>query len=140
MSRIQLALNVTNLEKAIAFYSKMFGVSPAKRKPGYANFEVADPPLKLVLFEGEEGATINHLGVEVETGKEVGAAEDRLNDVGLDPTPVEDTVCCYAGKTETWVTDPDGARWEWYVKRSDSAEFGSESPPVQIESCAPAAS
>ena len=90
--------------------------------------------------KARKARTINHLGVEVETGEEVVAAEARLNDAGLAPTTVEDTVCCYAGKTETWVTDPDGARWEWYVKRSDSAEFGSGTPPVAIETCAPAAS
>ncbi len=134
MSRIQLALNVTNLEEAIDFYSRMFGVPPAKVKPGYANFAIADPPLKLVLFEGSEGATINHLGVEVETGAEVAAAEARLAEAGLRPTAVEDTVCCYAGKTETWVRDPDGARWEWYVKKSDSAAFGEGAPvPIDVE-------
>ncbi len=138
MSRLQLALNVTDLDKAIDFYSKMFGVPPAKVKPGYANFAIADPPLKLVLFEGAEGATINHLGVEVETGGEVVSAEARLKDAGLAPTTVEDTVCCYAGKTETWVTDPDGARWEWYVKRSDSAAFGTGAPvPIEAGVCTP---
>ena len=120
MSRLQLALNVTDLEAAVEFYGKLFAVEPAKRKPGYANFEVADPPLKLVLFEAAEGGTLNHLGVETETAAEVTAAEARLSDTGLETTGVDDTVCCYATKTETWVTDPDGARWEWYVKTGDS--------------------
>ncbi len=138
MSRLQLALNVTDLEQAIDFYSRMFDTPPAKVKPGYANFAIANPPLKLVLFEGSEGATINHLGVEVGTGEEVVEAEARLQREGLAPTSVEDAACCYAGKTETWVTDPDGARWEWYVKRSDSARFG-EGAPIGIEApCAPA--
>jgi hypothetical protein len=118
--RLQLALNVTDLDQAVDFYSKLFATSPAKTKPGYANFEVAQPPLKLVLFEGPEGGTLNHLGVETETGDEVVAAEQRLAGSGIDTTGVDDTVCCYATKTETWVTDPDGARWEWYVKTGDS--------------------
>ena len=123
VSRLQLALNVTDLEKAIDFYSRMFATPPAKVKPGYANFAIADPPLKLVLFEGPEGATINHLGVEVEAARQVRAAEGRLRASGLDTTGVDDTVCCYAEKTETWVTDPDGARWEWYVKSGDAEQL-----------------
>ena len=119
MSRVQLAINVTDLDKAIAFYSRLFDTAPAKVKPGYANFAIADPPLKLVLFEGQEGATLNHLGVEVETAEEVASAERRLRGAGLETTGVEDTVCCYAEKTETWMADPDGARWEWYVKSGD---------------------
>lgn len=123
MSRLQLALNVTNLEKAIDFYSRMFATPPAKVKPGYANFAIADPPLKLVLFEGPEGATINHLGVEVEAVRQVRAAEGRLRESGLETTGVDETVCCYAEKTETWVSDPDGARWEWYVKSGDAEQL-----------------
>ena len=123
VSRLQLALNVTNLEKAIDFYSRMFATPPAKVKPGYANFAIADPPLKLVLFEGNEGATINHVGVEVGAPRQVRAAEGRLRESGLDTTGVDDTVCCYAEKSETWVTDPDGARWEWYVKSGDAEQL-----------------
>ncbi|MEZ5323320.1 MAG: ArsI/CadI family heavy metal resistance metalloenzyme [Microthrixaceae bacterium] len=120
MSRVQLALNVTDIDEAVDFYSRLFDTEPAKRKPGYANFAITDPPLKLVLFEGPEGATLNHLGVETETASEVEAAEARLATEGLDPSAVDDTVCCYASKVETWVTDPDGARWEWYVKTGDA--------------------
>jgi len=126
MSRVQLALNVTDLDRAVEFYSKLFATEPAKRREGYANFAIADPPLKLVLFEGPVGATLNHLGVETETGEEVLAAESRLADSGLDTTGVDDTVCCYATKTETWVTDPDGARWEWYVKTGDVEQMTNE--------------
>ncbi|HEY8524758.1 MAG TPA: ArsI/CadI family heavy metal resistance metalloenzyme [Acidimicrobiales bacterium] len=119
--RLQLALNVPDLDRAVDFYSRMFGVGPAKTKPGYANFVVADPPLKLVLFAGAgEPGTINHLGVETETADEVVAAEARLTDAGLATTGVADTECCYAAKTETWLTGPDGTRWEWYVKRADT--------------------
>ena len=123
MSRIQLALNVTDIDKAVDFYTRLFATEPAKRKPGYANFAIADPPLKLVLFEGPEGATLNHLGVETETAAEVTAAEARLAGTGLETTGVDDTTCCYATKVETWVTDPDGARWEWYVKTGDADQL-----------------
>lgn len=119
--RLQLALNIGDLDEAIVFYSKLFGSAPAKVKPGYANFEIADPPLKLVLFEGAgEPGSINHLGVEAETADEVVAAESRLREAGLRTTGVDDTTCCFADKTETWVDAPDGNRWEWYVKRADA--------------------
>ena len=123
MSRLQLAINVTDLTRAIEFYSRLFDTSPAKVKPGYANFAVTDPPLKLVLFEGPEGATLNHLGVEVETSEEVITAERRLRKAGLETTGVDETRCCFAEKAETWVVDPDGARWEWYVKSGDSEQI-----------------
>lgn len=121
--RLQLALNVADLDKAIEFYSKMFGTEPAKVKPGYANFAIEQPPLKLVLFEGGETGTINHLGVETEASSEVVAAEARLSESGLETTGVDDTVCCYAEKTETWVHGPDGTRWEWYVKKADADQL-----------------
>lgn len=121
--RLQLALNVSDLDEAVAFYSKLFGTNPAKRRDGYANFEVADPPLKLVLFADDgPGGTLNHLGVEAESADEVVAARTRLSQHGLDPTRIADTECCYAAKTETWVVDPDGARWEWYVKTGDTEQ------------------
>jgi catechol 2,3-dioxygenase-like lactoylglutathione lyase family enzyme len=125
MSRVQLALNVTDLDAAVDFYSALFATPVNKRKPGYANFEVAEPPLKLVLIEAPEGGTLNHLGVEVDSGDEVTAAEARLSGTGLATTGVEDTVCCYATKTETWVTDPDGAAWEWYVRTGDAEQMTS---------------
>jgi catechol 2,3-dioxygenase-like lactoylglutathione lyase family enzyme len=124
LMRLQLALNVADLDAAVDFYTRMFGVGPAKTKPGYANFAIDQPPLKLVLFEGEgESGSINHLGVETETAAEVVAAEARLAAAGLHTTGVDDTVCCYAEKTETWVHGPDGTRWEWYVKKADSEQL-----------------
>ncbi len=117
--RLQLALNVKDLDEAVDFYTKMFATEPAKRRPGYANFAIANPPLKLVLFEGPEEGTINHLGVETSTAEEVVEAESRLTSSGLETTGVDDTICCYAEKTETWVEGPDGERWEWYVKQAD---------------------
>jgi catechol 2,3-dioxygenase-like lactoylglutathione lyase family enzyme len=123
MARVQLALNVADLDAAIEFYSRMFATAPAKVKPGYANFAIADPPLKLVLFEGAgDPGTLNHLGVETETAAEVVAAERRLAGNGLETTGVDDTQCCYAEKTETWVLGPD-TKWEWYVKTGDSEQF-----------------
>jgi len=125
MSRIQLALNVSDLEQAVGFYSKLFGAEPAKRRPGYANFAIDEPPLKLVLIEGEgKGATLNHLGVEVGSAGDVKAATSRLSGEGL-PTLIQDGVeCCYALQDKVWVSDPDGARWEVYTVLGDSKTFG----------------
>ncbi len=126
MSRLQLAIDVGDLDEAIDFYSSMFGTGPAKVRPGYANFAIEEPPLKLVLFEKPgAGGTINHLGVEVGTAAEVVAAEARLADAGLETTGVDDTECCYAEKTETWLEAPDNLRWEWYVKTADSDQMDS---------------
>ena len=121
MSRVQLALNVDDIDEAIAFYSKLFATEPAKIKPGYANFAVSEPPLKLVLIENPgHGGTLNHLGVEVETADEVTAATTRLADEGL-PTATEDQVtCCYAVQDKVWVDDPNGAPWEIYTVLADS--------------------
>ena len=130
--RLQLALNVANLDEAIGFYSKMFDTPPAKVRPGYANFAIANPPLKLVLFEGGGlSGSINHLGVETETSAEVIAAEARLTDTGIQTTGIDDTVCCYAEKTETWVHAPDGNKWEWYVKHADTEQLEN----VVVSSC-----
>ena len=138
MSRLQLALNVDDLDEAIEFYSKMFGAEPFKIRPGYANFAIADPPLKLVLFEGAgETGSINHLGVEVETKEEVSEAEARLVAEGLDTTGVADTLCCYAQKTETWLNGPDGTRWEWYVRNGDSESLQNIVVEGDQQCCAP---
>ena len=131
MSRVQLALNVSDIDEAVEFYSKLFGTEPAKRQPGYANFAIADPPLKLVLMEdatarghGTVGA-LNHLGVEVETTDEVTAATGRLSDTGLETEVEEQTTCCYAVQDKVWVSDPDGAPWEVYTVLADApAETG----------------
>ena len=120
MARIQLALDVTDLDAAVDFYSRMLGVGPAKRKPGYANFVVADPPLKLVLFEGGEPGTINHLGVEVESTDLVVAATERFQELGM-PTEIEEqTTCCFAVQDKVWVNGPDGEPWEVYTVLSDA--------------------
>lgn len=138
MSRVQLALNVSDVDAAVAFYEQLFATPVAKRKPGYANFEIADPPLKLVLIEAPDGGTLNHLGVETMDAAEVHAAEARLSDTGLETTGVDDTTCCFATKTETWVTDPDGARWEWYVKTGDADRMSDDPTAEGAACCAPA--
>jgi len=127
MSRVQLALNVRDIDEAVDFYSKLFGAKPAKLQPGYANFAIADPPLKLVLVEdhaarshGTVGA-LNHLGVEVETTEEVTAAARRLRASGLETEVQEQTTCCYAVQDKVWVSDPDGAPWEVYTVLADAA-------------------
>jgi hypothetical protein len=119
--RLQLALNVTDLDEAIDFYSKMFDTAPYKVKPGYANWEVENPPLKLVIFErpDAEPGSINHLGVETESADEVVAAEARVAAVGLSTSGIDETICCFAEKVETWVQGPEGHKWEWYVKQAD---------------------
>jgi catechol 2,3-dioxygenase-like lactoylglutathione lyase family enzyme len=128
-SRVQLALNVSNLDAAVEFYSRLFGVDPAKRRPGYANFAVATPPLKLVLIEdssargnGVAGA-LNHLGVEVAGRVDVSAASARLAGQGLETLDQEATTCCYAEQDKVWVHDPDGAPWEIYTVLGDAEIF-----------------
>jgi catechol 2,3-dioxygenase-like lactoylglutathione lyase family enzyme len=121
MSRVQIALNVNDVEAAVAFYSKLFGTEPVKYRPGYANFAVAEPPLKLVLIENpSQAGTMNHLGVEVETSAEVVKSGDRLKQAGLETKTEEQVTCCYAVQDKVWVTDPDGAPWEIYTVLNDS--------------------
>jgi catechol 2,3-dioxygenase-like lactoylglutathione lyase family enzyme len=116
MSRVQLALNVGDLEAAVDFYTKLFGVDPAKRRPGYANFAVDDPPLKLVLIQGGgEGGSLNHLGVEVASAKDVTEAASRLAALGVETRAEEGVTCCYALQDKVWAADPDGAPWEVYT-------------------------
>jgi catechol 2,3-dioxygenase-like lactoylglutathione lyase family enzyme len=124
MSRVQLALNVSDLDEAVAFYSRLFGTGPDKRRPGYANFAVVEPPLKLVLFENADASDrLNHLGVEVETTDEVAAAQRRLADEGLSPTDANEVACCYAVQDKVWVDDPDGAPWEIYTVLADHPDL-----------------
>jgi catechol 2,3-dioxygenase-like lactoylglutathione lyase family enzyme len=129
MSRVQLALNVPDIDEAVAFYSKLFATEPNKRQPGYANFAIADPPLKLVLFEkAGADARLNHLGVEVMSTDEVAAHQKRLAGAGV--TAVEENgTCCYAKQDKVWVDGPDGA-WEIYTVLEDSDTFGSSSAHV----------
>jgi catechol 2,3-dioxygenase-like lactoylglutathione lyase family enzyme len=126
--RIQLALNVDNLDESIAFYSKLFGAEPAKLRPGYANFAIAEPPLKLILMENpSHGGSLNHLGVEVADTEAVDSEQRRLAEVGLASIGERDTTCCYARQNKFWVKGtPDGERWEIYTVLEDSQTFWGE--------------
>ena len=143
MSRVQLALNVTDIDASVAFYTKLFGTEPAKRRPGYANFAVAEPPLKLVLIERPggradgPGGALNHLGVEVGRADDVDAASHRLAESGLDPRVQESTTCCYAVQRKAWVSDPDGAAWEVYTVLSDAPD--ATDIGCSVATCGPAA-
>ncbi len=122
MSRVQLALRVADLESSIAFYTKLFNTEPAKLRPGYANFAIAEPPLKLVLIEGQpdEPTVLDHLGVEVFSTAEVDAATRRLTDSGLATLTEDNTACCYAVQDKVWVHGPGKEPWEVYVVKSDA--------------------
>jgi catechol 2,3-dioxygenase-like lactoylglutathione lyase family enzyme len=123
--RVQLALNVDDLDAAVAFYSKLFGTAPAKLRPGYANFAVASPPLKLVLLENPgKGGTLNHLGVEVTDSATVHGEIARLSGEGLFTDEEIGTTCCFAAQDKVWVQAPDGERWEVYTVLADSETFG----------------
>jgi len=135
VSRVQLALNVDDLDAAVDFYSKLFATEPAKLHPGYANFAVADPPLKLVLIAGAgTPGSLNHLGVEVATTDEVGAAQRRLAGEGLATATEEQVSCCYAVQDKVWVSDTDGARWEVYTVLAD-VDAGLEACAAAGECC-----
>ncbi|MDZ7679551.1 MAG: ArsI/CadI family heavy metal resistance metalloenzyme [Acidimicrobiales bacterium] len=133
MSRVQLALNVADVDTAVDFYSKLFGTEPHKRRDGYANFEIAEPPLKLVLIQNEsaDSGSLNHLGVEVDSTDDVTAATRRLADQGMD-TDVEDQVdCCFAVQDKVWIDGADGTRWEIYTITDD----GGASVPSAVSAC-----
>jgi catechol 2,3-dioxygenase-like lactoylglutathione lyase family enzyme len=125
MSRVQLALNVDDIEEAVSFYARLFGTEPAKRRPGYANFAITEPPLKLVLLENPgQGGTLNHLGIEVADPAAVDAEQARLAEAGLAAIDERDTTCCYARQDKFWVTGtPAGERWEIYAVVADSPTF-----------------
>jgi len=136
MSRMQLALNVDNLDEAVAFYTALFNTGPAKRKPGYANFSVADPPLKLVLMENPgHGGTINHLGVEVDSSDTVNGEIDRLAAAGLVTAEQIGTTCYYATQDKVWVDGPSGERWEVYTVLEDSDTFDGSPDQVEQKDC-----
>jgi catechol 2,3-dioxygenase-like lactoylglutathione lyase family enzyme len=132
MSRVQLALNVPNIDEAVEFYRRLFATEPNKRKPGYANFAITNPPLKLVLFEKADATTrLNHLGVEVESPEDVAAHQTRLAGDGVDSV-AENGTCCFAQQEKVWVDGPDGA-WEIYAVLADSDDFGVSSTKANEE-------
>jgi catechol 2,3-dioxygenase-like lactoylglutathione lyase family enzyme len=128
VSRVQLALNVDDLDQSVAFYRKLFATDPAKIRPGYANFAVADPPLKLVLIENPgSGGSLNHLGVEVSDTRAVAAEAGRLVSAGLAAAEERGTTCCYATQDKFWIEDaPNGERWEIYTVLADSPTFAGD--------------
>jgi catechol 2,3-dioxygenase-like lactoylglutathione lyase family enzyme len=133
LSRVQLALNVSNIDEAVDFYRKLFGTEPAKRRPGYANFAITDPPFKLVLIEdtAQTPGTLNHLGVEVETTDDVAAAQARLASQDLATAVEEQTACCFAVQDKVWVDGPDGEPWEFYTVLADAELMGGPDAPTQ---------
>ena len=122
MSRVQLALNVANIDESIAFYSKLFATEPAKVRPGYANFAISEPPLKLVLIEDPTKApgSLNHLGVEVASTEEVASAQARLASAGIKTDTEDEVTCCYALQDKVWARGPGGASWEFYTVLADA--------------------
>jgi catechol 2,3-dioxygenase-like lactoylglutathione lyase family enzyme len=135
--RIQLAINVDDLAESIGFYRKLFGTEPAKVRPGYANFAIADPPLKLILMENPgQGGSLNHLGVEVADTDAVDAEQRRLAEVGLASTDERDITCCYARQDKFWVEGtPNGEQWEIYTVLADSPTFRAESAEQSARCC-----
>ena len=132
MSRVQLALNVSDLDQAVDFYAKLFDTQPAKRRPGYANFAVAEPPLKLVLIEGVgEPGSLNHLGVEVEDTDAVTAANLRLTGEGMATATEDEVSCCFAVQDKVWVDAPDGEPWEIYTVLADAEHPAGELRTVE---------
>ena len=137
MSRVQVALNVSNVDQAVAFYSKLFNTEPAKRRPGYANFAIADPPLKLVLIEGAgEPGSLNHIGVEVGSTGEVVTESARLKREGFELRHEDGVTCCYAVQDKFWVTGADHREWEIYTVLAD-APASVQSPAPQPTEAAP---
>lgn len=125
VSRVQLALNVSDVDTAVEFYSRLFGAAPAKRRPGYANFAIEEPALKLVLIENAAApATLNHLGIEVGSSGDVAAAQARLSGEGFQTATEENVSCCYAVQDKVWVSDPDGSPWEIYTVLGDASTMG----------------
>ena len=126
--RIQLALNVRDIDEAVEFYGKLFGAEPHKRRPGYANFAIAEPPLKLALFENPDASErLNHLGVEILDPDEIGGQAERLTEAGILDKVEQDTTCCHATQDKLWSKEPQGLSWEWYRITDDTPDAGSDS-------------
>src|SRR5580704_9833769 len=138
MSRVQLALNVADIDAAVDFYQRLFGTEPAKRRPGYANFAIADPPLKLVLIEdtAQVPGGLNHLGVEFESTEAVAAAQTHLASQGLVTAVEDDVTCCFAVQDKVWVSSPEGVPWEFYTVLADADSMGEcETSGTDVSAC-----
>lgn len=137
--RLQLALNVRDIEEAVDYYQKLFGVAPHKREEGYANFSIEAPPLKLVLFENPDAPErLNHLGVEVSSEAEVGIAGDRWSDAGIVEAPRGEETCCHATQDKVWSREPQGLCWEWYRITDDAPQIPHLGAPASGQCCGPA--
>lgn len=140
--RVQLALNVTDLDASVRFYADLFGVPPAKLRPGYANFAIAQPPLKLVLIQDSQArgdgvlGALNHLGVEVPTSAAVRAATQDLRGRDVKTRTEDGVTCCHAVQDKVWVSDPDGAPWEVYTVLADSPADSATAPDVEAATAA----
>lgn len=133
--RVQLALNVKDIDEAVAYYTKLFGTEANKRKPGYANFAINEPPLKLVLFENQNEERLNHLGVETFDNGDVNAAIERFQAAGIAEEVESEETCCFATQNKVWSSDPQGMRWEWYTVLADSETFFAEE--TEADACCP---
>jgi catechol 2,3-dioxygenase-like lactoylglutathione lyase family enzyme len=141
MSRVQLALNVGDLDASIEFYTKLFNTPPAKIRDNYANFAIAEPPLKLVLIAGHgEPGSLNHVGVEVESTDEVAATAARMEAEGATCDVRQSTSCCYAVQDKVWVSGPE-IPWEIYTVLGDADALGGDdgmpavaSQPIDVTS------
>lgn len=136
MSRVQLALNVTDVDAAVVFYEKVFGTPVTKQRPGYANFAIAEPPLKLVLIQNDKGGTMNHIGVEVDDVSAVNSATEAFVGAGLTTYEEQGVECCYAKQDKVFVTDPNGLDWEFYTVLADSPVADKESSETASACCA----
>jgi catechol 2,3-dioxygenase-like lactoylglutathione lyase family enzyme len=123
-TKVHVALNVSEVNRSVEFYRAAFGVEPVKWKPGYAKFAIAEPPLNLTLNQQAKidgRGALNHLGIEVSSTAEVIAAKERLRQAGLATSDEMNVDCCFALQDKTWITDPDGYRWEIFtVKVQDT--------------------
>ena len=141
MTKTHLSLNVHDVERSTAFYSAFLGIAPHKQRPGYANFDATEPPLKLALTQAAPGADtgpLNHLGILVDTPAEVAAWKERLAALGMVDVDEGDTVCCHARQDKFWVRDPDGNAWEVYALLDDMLDGAFEAPPTDTSCCVPA--
>ena len=138
MNRIHLALNTTRFDESVAFYGKLFGQPPAKLKPGWAKFDLLDPPLNLTLNHREEaptGSDISHMGIEVSSSEAVARMDQRLQEIGLKTAPEENVTCCYAVQDKIWVEDPNGHAWEFFYVKEDALESGAETQAAKAPGC-----
>ena len=115
--KTHIALNTPKFEESVEFYKAFLGLEPVKQKPGYAKFDVANPPLNLTLNKSKDldKGALNHLGIQVATSEEVWAAKERFKSAGIRTEDEKDVICCYALQDKVWIKDPNGYDWEVFV-------------------------